>query len=86
MTVMSMVGRGMIQMILVLGISWGIGGSRIPRSAVIAMKENTYISASKAIGLKTGRTLFRYILPRRPVLKYHFQKHILPAVHWFADS
>ena len=38
-TVMSLVGQGQLQTILVLGISGGIGGSRISRSAVIGIKE-----------------------------------------------
>ena len=40
LTVMSLVGRGIPQIILVLGISGGISGSRIMRSAVITVKEN----------------------------------------------
>ena len=38
LTIMSIVGRGIPQIILVLGISGGIGGSRLIRSAVIAIK------------------------------------------------
>lgn len=63
MTVMSLVGRGMPQIIIVLGISFGIGGSRISRSAAMAIKENMYMTAAKAIGTTTGRTLLRHVLP-----------------------
>ena len=42
LTVMSIVGRGVPQLIVVLGISGGIGGSRLVRSAVIDIKENAY--------------------------------------------
>ena len=46
LTLMSVVGRGVLQMILVLGISGGIGsGSRVVRSAVIAIKEHVYFEA-----------------------------------------
>ncbi len=41
-TVMSLVGQGQLQIILVLGIVGGISGSRIARSAVIGIKENVY--------------------------------------------
>ena len=42
LTVMSIAGKGLLQIILVLGISGGISGSRITRSAVIAVKESAY--------------------------------------------
>ena len=62
-TVMSLVGRGQLQTILVLGISGGIGGSRISRSAVIGIKENDYFEAAKAIGSPPLRTILRHVLP-----------------------
>lgn len=62
-SVMSIVGPGMIQIILVLGISGGIGGSRVSRSAVMAIKENMYMTAAQAVGTPTGRTILRHIMP-----------------------
>ncbi len=62
-TVMSLTGQGMLQIILVLGISFGIGNSRIARSAVIAIKESMYIQAAEAIGVGTGRTILRHVFP-----------------------
>ena len=62
-TVMSLVGRGVPQIILVLGISGGIGGSRISRSAVMAIKENMYMHAAQAVGASTPRTILRHVLP-----------------------
>ena len=50
LTIMSIVGQGLIQIILVLGISGGIGGSRVLRGAVIGIKENDYFLAAQAIG------------------------------------
>ena len=63
LTVMSMVGRGTLQLILVLGILIGIGSSRIVRSAVIAIKQNDYFLAAEAIGSPTRSTLIRHIVP-----------------------
>jgi len=63
MIVISMIGAGMLQVILVLGIMWGVIGSRIIRSAVIGIKENVYVEAAKAIGCPTTRILIRHILP-----------------------
>ncbi len=63
LTVMSIVGRGMPQMIVVLGITGGIVGSRTVRGAVIGVKENVYFQAAAAIGSSKGRTLIRHVLP-----------------------
>ncbi len=63
MVVISMIHPGMWQLIIVLGIVWGITGSRIIRSAAIAIKENVYVAAAVAIGCPTSRILSRHILP-----------------------
>jgi peptide/nickel transport system permease protein len=61
--VMSILGPGMWQMIVVLGISFGIGGSRIIRSAVMGIRENIYVTAAVAGGGSTSNILIRHILP-----------------------
>ena len=63
LTIMSLVGRGLPQIIVVLGVTGGIGSSRIVRSAVIGVKENVYFQAAVAIGCLKGRILMRYVLP-----------------------
>ena len=63
LTVMSITGRGVPQMILVLGISGGIGGSRLLRGSVIGIKENDYFLAARAVGSPTYATLLRHVLP-----------------------
>ena len=63
LTVMSIVGRGFWQVVLVLGIAGGLGGSRILRSAVIAIKESDYFLAAEATGSPTWRTFFRHVIP-----------------------
>ena len=63
LTIMSIVGRGIPQIIVVLGIAGGIGGSRIVRGAVIGIKENVYFQAAEAIGSPRSRTLIRHVLP-----------------------
>ena len=59
----SVVGPGMLQLIVVLGLLLGIGGSRVIRSAVIAIKENEYVAAAVAVGSRTSELLLRHILP-----------------------
>ena len=63
LTIISITGQGLLQIILVLGISGGIGGSRILRSAVIGIKENDYFLAARAIGSPSTATLMRHVLP-----------------------
>ena len=63
LTVMSIVGSGLLQMIVVLGIAGGIGTSRVVRGAVIGIKENDYFLAARAIGSPTTVTLVRHVLP-----------------------
>ena len=62
-SVMSLLGPGLWQMIIVLGVSGGIGGSRIIRSAVIGIKENMYVASAVAVGASTPRILAHHILP-----------------------
>jgi peptide/nickel transport system permease protein len=59
----TVVGPGMWQIIIVLGLAYGIGGSRIVRSAVISIKENQYLKAAESIGSSTTRILVRHVLP-----------------------
>ena len=63
MIMISMIGQGMWQVTIVIGIRWGIVGSRLIRSAVISVKENVYVEAAKAIGCSTPRILTRHIMP-----------------------
>ncbi len=63
LTIMAVLGPGLLQVILVLGITGGIRGSRVTRSAVIGIKENVYFEAARAIGVPGGRTLIRHVLP-----------------------
>ena len=61
--IMSLVGQGMLGLIIVMGLWYGITGSRLVRSAVISIKWNVYVEAAVAIGCPTRRILTRHILP-----------------------
>jgi peptide/nickel transport system permease protein len=61
--VVSVVGPGMPQVIVILGLLYGIAGSRIIRGAVVAVRENLYVDAAQALGAGTQRILWRHILP-----------------------
>ena len=77
LTVMSIVGRGLPQIILVLAISGGIGGSRVIRSAVIGIKENVYFEAAEAIGSSRFRPFLRHVIPNvMPIIIISFSMRI----------
>jgi len=61
--VVSVVGPGMPQIIVTLGLLLGIAGSRIVRSAVVSVRENMYVHAAQSTGASTFRILWRHILP-----------------------
>ena len=63
LTILSTFGRGVPQIILVLGISAGIGNARVVRSAVISIKANPYFEAARSIGSPLTRTLLRHVWP-----------------------
>ena len=63
MVIISLVGAGMVQVILVLGIQGGIVGSRMIRSVVVSVKEEVYIGAAAATGCSTYEIVSRHILP-----------------------
>ena len=63
LTIMSIVGQGLLQIIVVLGVTGGIGGSRVIRGAVVGIKENDYFLAARAVGTPTRQILIRHVLP-----------------------
>jgi len=63
MVLSSIVGAGLWSIIIILGLIYGIPGSRILRGAVIGIKENVYVAAAVAIGASPPRVITRHILP-----------------------
>ena len=63
LTIMSIAGRGLLQIIVVLGVSSGVSSSRVVRSAVIGIKENDYFQAARVLGSPASRTLLQHALP-----------------------
>jgi peptide/nickel transport system permease protein len=63
LTVMSLLGPGIGPIIFVVGIQGGIRQSRVVRSAVIGIKENTYFQAAIAIGSPSWRTFMKHVMP-----------------------
>lgn len=59
----SVFGVGTTQIILILGLVYGIGGSRIVRSATISVKQEMYVHAARSMGASDTAVLWRHILP-----------------------
>lgn len=77
----SIMGKGMWQIIVAIGLPMGIGGSRMIRSAVLGIRENTYIDAGRAIGCSTFSMLRRHILPNTmPVIIIGFSMMVGGAI------
>jgi peptide/nickel transport system permease protein len=75
--VVSIVGPGVTQIIVILGCLYGIAGSRIVRGAVIGVRENMYTHAAQSIGARTLHILVFHILPNvMPVIIVLFTTRI----------
>ena len=61
--IMSVYGRGVPQIIVILGLQYGIAGSRIVRGSVISVREHVYAHAAQSIGAGPLHILRRHILP-----------------------
>jgi len=63
MSIMSLVGPGVWNITLVLGVAFGIQNSRIVRSMALSIKENTYVEGARAAGAGHARVTTGHILP-----------------------
>ena len=62
-TILGIFGSGLVPMILAIGIVGAGGASRIYRSTVLSMRENTYILGARSLGATDLRVLLIHILP-----------------------
>jgi peptide/nickel transport system permease protein len=63
LSIMAVLGPGLLNVILVLGIVPSANRSRVIRSATLAAKENQYVEAARAVGASHLRIILCYILP-----------------------
>lgn len=59
----ALTGPSLWNIVFILGLQYGLGGSRSVRGAVIGIRQNAYIEASQAVGVGTPRILLRHVLP-----------------------
>ncbi len=63
LSVMAVLGPGLLNVILSLSIIVAANGSRVIRGATIAVAQHAYVEAARAMGCGHGRIVFRHILP-----------------------
>lgn len=63
MAVSSILSKNLNSIIFALIIVWWPSYARLIRGQVLAIKENTYVEAARAIGAKSSRILFRHVVP-----------------------
>jgi peptide/nickel transport system permease protein len=56
-------GLGEWQTIIAIGVTGWVDMTRIVRGQFFALRETEYVEATRALGLKNMRTIFRHILP-----------------------
>ena len=59
----AVLGPGLWNIVFILGLQYGLGGSRSMRGAVMAIRQNAYIDSAQATGASTTRILLRHLLP-----------------------
>jgi peptide/nickel transport system permease protein len=61
--VVAVVGGGLLNVILVLGVAGWVSYGRVARGQALSVKEQDYIQAARAIGSRGVVLIFRHILP-----------------------
>jgi peptide/nickel transport system permease protein len=63
LSIMAVLGPGLFNVILALGVLGSAGASRIVRGATISVAQNQYVEAARALGAGHVRIMRLYILP-----------------------
>ena len=63
LAILAVLGPGLLNIIIVIGLLYAISGSRIIRGSVLSAKENDYVQAARALGASPARIMFFHILP-----------------------
>jgi peptide/nickel transport system permease protein len=60
---MMVLGRGIVQMCIALGVTSWVGLCRLSRGETLKHRDREYVRAARALGASHGRILIRHILP-----------------------
>ena len=62
-TIVSVVGRNLVTIVAVLGLTGWVVYARTVRGSVLSLRERDFVSAARCLGAGHGRILLRHILP-----------------------
>lgn len=63
LSLLAVLGPGLLNLILALSILGAAGGSRVIRSATLSVMHSGYVEAARALGAGGVRIVVRYVLP-----------------------
>ena len=63
LSMMAVLGPGLLNLILALGVLGAAAASRVIRGTTISVMQNTYVEAARALGAGHLRIMLRYLLP-----------------------
>jgi peptide/nickel transport system permease protein len=63
LSLMAVLGPGLLNLVLALGVLGAAAGSRVIRGTTISVMQNTYVEAARALGAGHLRIMLRYVLP-----------------------
>src|SRR5207245_7756132 len=61
--VMSMLGAGLTNIFIAIGLTGWVGIARQTRAQVLSIKQKEYVEGARALGSRAGRLLVRHVLP-----------------------
>jgi peptide/nickel transport system permease protein len=70
MVLTTVLGRGIDKVMIALIVFGWMGYARVIRGSILSAKEETYVMAAKALGVKDGKVIWKHLLPNTifPVL------------------
>jgi peptide/nickel transport system permease protein len=63
LAILALLGPSLINVVIVIGITWTPGYARVARAQVMRTKQEPYIEVERSLGARQGRILFNHILP-----------------------
>lgn len=63
LNIVAILGPGLIDVFIALGVTWWPASARLARSQAIAIRNRPYVLVAKAMGVPNMKIVFRHILP-----------------------
>lgn len=70
--IVAVIGGGLLNVVIVLAIATWVPYARLARGSVLSTREQEYVVAAQAIGVREGSLMFRHMLPNilTPIIIY----------------